>query len=56
MGAVSIAELVAKIRTAKVSSGTTGGVSTKVCTSESFPLYGMRHPLIGTKVSGCSPI
>ena len=34
-------ELVAKIRTVKISSGTSGGIFAKVCTSENFPLYGI---------------
>ena len=33
-------ELVAKIRTVKISSEASGGIFTKVCTSENFPLYG----------------
>ena len=38
-GVVSIAELITKVRTVKISSGTSGGIFTKVCTSENFPLY-----------------
>ena len=41
VGVVSIAELIAKVRTAKNSSGASGGIFAKVCTSENFPLYGM---------------
>ena len=37
---VSIAEFVAKIRTVKISSGASGGIFAKVCTSENFLLYG----------------
>ena len=33
-------ELVTKITTLKISSGTSGGIFAKVCTSENFPLYG----------------
>ena len=32
--------LVAKVRTAKISSGASGGIFAKVCTCENFPLYG----------------
>ena len=39
-GCGSIAELIAKVRTAKISSGASGGIFAKVCTSENFPLYG----------------
>ena len=41
MGVVSIAELVAKIRTVKISYGASGGIFTKVYTSENFPLLYM---------------
>ena len=39
VGVVSIAELVMKIRTVKISSGASGSIIAKVCTSENFPLY-----------------
>ena len=41
VGVVSIAELVAKVRTVKISSGAAGSIFAKVCTSENFPLYGI---------------
>ena len=37
-GCGSIAELIAKARTAKISAGASGGIFAKVCTSENFPL------------------
>ena len=34
-------QVYAKVKTVKVSSGASGGVFAKVCTRESFPLYGI---------------
>ena len=42
VGVFSLTELGAKIRSMKISSGTSGDILAKICTSENFLLYGMR--------------
>ena len=46
-GGWRVDELVAKIRTLKISSEASGGIFAKVCTSENFPLYGMHGHYLG---------
>ena len=46
-GGWRVDELVAKIRTVKISSEAFGGIFAKVCTSKNFQLYGMHGHYLG---------
>ena len=45
-------ELGAKVKTTKVSSGASGGILAKVCTSENFPLYSIWAVVSKHRLSG----